>query len=196
MSDADAPQVGFDLVPENFSALQSLVFSMAYEFSKTKGVGRGRGHIMAEDYIAENLLNPKPDGTKISGTELSAFLAFQRNGFRSKGKAVAPVAELTQTVLKAHQEHEVHASPDVDTFNQRVTGKTHSMDPLLAAMLEACTPIKRGEVWSIPAVSEDKARELAGYMPRVAKLLGWRVGNRVKSYQFQIFPDRLKIKRN
>lgn len=181
----------YPLDRENFSVLQGLVFKQAGLFRRTLGIGKSRAQIMAEDDIAERCVIGL-----CSGTDLAAWLGSQRNGYRQvyhPDQPNAPV-QISDPVL----ETSVPVSTplrDTDTFNNKLTGRTKIVDPVLAQLIEKCRPIKPKEVWSFPTQSEDEARSLAEYMPKVSAALGWRNGKKAHTYLYQIFPDRLKIKR-
>lgn len=177
--------IKYDLDVKNHAEIQGLILRSAAEFRRMNGVGKGRAQIMAEDYVAANHITGA-----ISGQQLSSWLGNVHNGFRRvvQAKVADPVQEIEMPLVPTPLQ-------DSDTFNLRLTGKNKVVDPVLMQLMEKCRQIKPQQVWSFPVASEDEARALQGYMPKVAKMLGWRDGKKSHSYLFQIYPDRLKIKR-
>lgn len=192
--------IKFELDPKNHSEIQALILKQAAVYRRDLRMGKGRAQIMAEDYVAANCIT----GT-VTGQQLSSWLGNIHSGFRKPRDTPdtqmpeKPTWNGSIAVRTPIQEVEPVVVPvplqDADTFNMRLSGKDKIIDPVLIQLVEKCRPIKVGQVWSFPVASTEEARALEAYMPRVAKLLGWRDGKKSHSFLFQIFPDRLKIKR-
>lgn len=181
----------YDLIPENASAIQSLLAARSHEIRRENPtLGRSRCHLQAEDEIASTLIFPP-----ITGNELSSWLGTQRNlihhakeGEPQREVSFEPVLEddepkPTLTIREAHM--------DTDTFPKSRKPRLEMMDRLVAQMKK----IKVGEVWSFPVtVQEDGDYLMRLFSPAVRKL-GWRSTGRGSAYKTQRFHDRIKIKR-
>lgn len=187
----------YTLESENFSTLQKLVLVQAALFKRTLGIGKSRAQIMAEDDVASRCVLGL-----CTGADLAKWLGSQRNSYRwagTDGKQMPEQPGWNSEIAVRNPVQEVTpvANPlrDTDTFNQKLTGRNKLVDPVLAQLIAKCRAIKPKEVWSFPVENEDEARLLAEYMPKVSAALGWRDGRKSHTYLYQVFPDRLKIKR-
>lgn len=201
MSD-DTPKVRYDLKEENFGAIQSLVMQRSAAIRKEGKLTPSRAHIQAEDEIARELITEP-----CTGQELSIFLARYRNHRRWENAVQAQEEKVhtPRSIEEARQwvaAHQLEPSlqvntplKDDDTFVSKIANKRGQVDPTLYALIEKCRPFKVGEVWSFPVNNRKEAVELEKFMSKVAAALGWRVGGRRRSYTFQIYHDRLKVKR-
>lgn len=190
-------QEKYDLIPANYRAIQGLVMSRARQLVRETGQNLGRSTYQAQDEIAAKLIVEK-----VTGQELGSWLTGQRNGFRHQRQEYIPPAPAVQQARQFIAQVELPAMhvnqpiKDDDTFRIKgVVSKHRVADPVLMDLTEKCKRIQVGEVWSFPCASIEEASTLAKYLPKVAKLLGWRAKFGKRSYQRQVFPDRLKIKR-
>lgn len=185
--------IKYELDIKHHSEIQTLILKTAAEIKRNHNVGKGRAQIMAEDYVAANHILGD-----ITGAQLASWLGNIHNGFR-KPRREEVFSPPNPAVAEPVQEHLVKevSTPltDSDTFNIKLTGRGKRIDPVLAQLIEKCRRIKPGEVWSFPVASEDEARELASFMSKVSQALGWRNGRKAHTYLYQIYPDRLKLKR-
>jgi len=185
----DIQLIKYDLLESNYSTIQKMVVQTAAEIRRKHAeVGKGRAQIMAEDYVAANHITGD-----ISGTQLAGWLGNIRAGYRyhkTDAQTSVPEPVLTQDVPTVSTPIQ-----DEDTFAHSVTGRSRVVDPVLAQMVEKCRRIQPGQVWSFPVNGENEARALADYLPKISAALHWRNGRKTRTYLFQIFPDRLKLKR-
>lgn len=187
--DVVTPQIRLELDPKNHSEIQTLILKQAALYRKQFAVGKGRAQIMAEDYVAATYIMGTVDGQR-----LASWLGNIHNGFRQVVRGLDPVVPQVKEPVQ-EVAHVPTPLQDVDTFNAKLSRRDMTIDPVLAQLIEKCRPIKAGQVWSFPVKSEDEARALSVYLKEVSKALGWRTGRRTKTFQYQIFTDRLKVKR-
>lgn len=187
----------YDLIFDNYKAIQGLVMARARQLVREQGATLGRGIMQAEDEIAARLIVEH-----VTGQELSRWLADQRAILRHPPEEYIPPAPAIKRAREFEARIEtpgLHVNQpiqDEDTF--RVSGlvtKHRTADPVLMDLAAKCKRIQVGEVWSFPTASLAESEALAKYLPKVSKLLGWRQTFKKKSYQHQSFPDRLKLKR-
>lgn len=186
----------YDLIPDNFRAIQGLIMNRARQLARENNATLGRAVIQAEDEVAQKLIVEQ-----VTGQELSRWLADQRALLRHPPQEYIPPAPAIQSArqFEAQLEPGLHVNQpiqDDDTFQVRgLASKQRRVDPTLATLAALCKRIQVGEVWSFPVASTEEAEALSKYLPKVARLLGWRAKFGKRSYRRQVYPDRLKIKR-
>lgn len=193
----------YDLISENFKAIQGLVMGRARQIVRETGLSLGRAVIQAEDEVAAKLI-VEP----IDGPGLGHWLGKQRAIFRHTVVVPESIPAAPAIQLARQWQAQIEPPPptnglhvnqpiqDEDTFLVAGIANRHrDVDPLLVELAAKCKRIQVGEVWSFPVASAAEAKTLSRYLPKVAKLLGWKSLHGAKSYRRQIFPDRLKVKR-
>lgn len=180
----------YDLTPDNFNTIQSLVFQRASEIQKTGSkLTKGRRVMQAENDIATVL--------GVTGNDLARWLGEQRAGHRIFNRkteiSFEPVLEETvQAPAPSPSIHVPQPHHDVDTFPKERNPRMDLITKLAAKM----KPIRVGEVWSFPIANQEEGDYLMRLFTKASRINGWApVPGKRYSYKTQRFHDKIKLKR-
>lgn len=164
----------YDLVPDNYPALQGLLVTRAKEIQKDQDLTFGRAQHVAADEIAASLIHPP-----VSGVDLERWMGAQRYRARYRVQNRPAPEKLT---LKAEKEIKLEA-----TREDRPNPGSDYMSEQLAQVLK---PVKVGETWSIPVDTKEQAEAVRVCLTWVSGHLGWRVTGQTKpSYRAKVLPN-------